>query len=298
MTTTDDWTYGAEHEWADWRRDAPLPPGYVLDTKDTTMVNSNGIAVDPKGVVYGYGGEIQSNPTRTIWQQVGEFVQLKQLLRAHGPAPTVNYRSNLHIHIRVPGLKDDLPTLRRLLDYNGRWLPVVLPIIEPIPRPTRTEYPNPEAYRGAMQRFTRRLRSHHYVVPPRQRENQLRAPTVEAFHLAEHVRFASRHITPRAAVNLRQLRETDTIEFRHWPGTLSTEQFRSALLWCQRYLMLAFADQSPETAALEWRRDHEALPFMPYRHDLEQRYRATKADGPPLAARRHAAARILEGTWE
>ncbi len=55
---TKGWTYGAEHEWADWPYETELPKDYGRDVRDDTMINSNGVAVDPRGNYYSWGGEI------------------------------------------------------------------------------------------------------------------------------------------------------------------------------------------------------------------------------------------------
>ena len=97
-------TYGCEHEFADWSVDSKLPEGCLWNHDDYTIVNSNGIANDPKGKLWRFGGEINTRPTSSIEEQCDILSQLKMLQ----PTPKINYRSNLHVHVRVPGLKNDL----------------------------------------------------------------------------------------------------------------------------------------------------------------------------------------------
>jgi hypothetical protein len=52
------WTYGAEHELGDWDQRKGLPYRHKMDVRDVTCMNSDGIAADPKGKLWPYGGEI------------------------------------------------------------------------------------------------------------------------------------------------------------------------------------------------------------------------------------------------
>ena len=53
-------------------------------------------------------------------------------------------------------------------------------------------------------------------------------------------------ITPRAGINLRQLFETKTLEFRHFPGTLDNDEMYSCLLWCREFMHAALTtDERP-----------------------------------------------------
>lgn len=273
------WTYGAEHELADIPRNAPLPAGWGWDVKDNTIVNSNGIANDPRGKLYGFGGEINTPPTDSI---AGQAEILNEIV-ARYPEAKCNYRSNLHFHIRVPGLKDDLPKLKRIAQYNRYWLPTVLVAVNPIPVPV----PTLEAWGGAMRRYRRRKRSHHTVLTATRTELMLCAPTVEDFFLAEVPRTAAGgkpmwHAQARAAVNLRQLLDTDTIEFRSAVGTLDPVLFTNAFQFWDNYLCCALSDWRSVDEINPWSmfRGSCAFPaFPPYQHDLEIRYRATCHDG-------------------
>jgi hypothetical protein len=269
------WTYGAEHELGDWDRRLPLPDGWNVDRRDVTIVNSNGIAADPKGVVYRYGGEFNTPPSNCIEQQLEHMRTIWRIW----PNACVNYRSNLHIHIRVPGLRDDLATLKRIAQFNYEWLPRVLPIIEPIPLPTGTG----AELAGATRRYRRRLVSHQTVVKDVRLEKQLCATTLEEFLGAECPMTPSGvvqwHLAPRHAINLRQLRETDTLEFRHFPGTLSTSQLYRAFTWCRDYLACALDGGDP-IKLWEAHYSFDQWPmFEPYVHWQEVRYRATCHDG-------------------
>jgi hypothetical protein len=267
-------TYGAELELVDWYLGTVLPDGCKWDRKDYTMVNSNGIANDPAGQLYRYGGEINTRPTSTIESQVNVF---SEVIRA--TTPTVNYRCNLHIHVGVPGLKDDLEGLKRLQLFIDRYMPFYYSAIEPIPEPRRDEYPEPEAFKGAMKRFRRRHESHQYMMPKERMNAMLAASTPKEFWQAEAVRSAARkpmwHLTKRCGINLRELfEESGTIEFRHFPGTLDSQEFHDSLLWCK--LFVEHGLNGKGCVIERYPIEKFCFPkFSPYIHELEVWYAYT-----------------------
>ncbi len=136
------WTYGVELEYGNCdRKIKDLPDGAKWNSLDNTCVSSTGIANDPQGKLYEFGGEINTRPTKTADEQVEHIAKVNKFLKDNGPAPIVNYRSNLHIHIRVPGLKDDLKALKKLLTYIHTFQEQAFAIVENIPVPDRNTLP-------------------------------------------------------------------------------------------------------------------------------------------------------------
>lgn len=271
------WTFGAELELSDWPRHAPLPwKGMGIDVRDVTMVNSDGVAVDPKGKLYPLGGEIQTAPSVT---PEGVADQLADIMQ-RWPETTVNYRSNLHVHVRVPGLREDLALLKQLQSYAHRWLPKVLPYIEPIPEPVSpAAWPDKAEYAGARKRYNRRKVSHQKLLSPERLAVQLAARTPEEFRDFEYIdrRTGKLHpaIHPRCCFNLRQLWETDTIEFRHFPGTTDPNKLAGAVEWCSVFLGLALDDSDPMFQAKMWADNNWMPRFEDYDHWLETGYQMT-----------------------
>lgn len=274
-------SYGCELEFADVDRFAKLPSGCAFDGKDHTVVNSNGVATDPRAETSVVGGEINVKPTNTIDEQV-EVID--QVIRSFD-AITVNYRCNLHIHVRVPGLKEDLDACKRLAKYIRANEKDAFRIIEPIPKPTAAEYPDQEALAGAMKRYKRRHRSHQYSVSENVYQAMLAATTTQEFYNA-HAPYSAKkqqycfHLKPRAAINLRPLWETghNTIEFRHFPGTLDLNCYRSCLTWCKLFLDAALND-GPTAQEIFDANPWMTFPkFEPYQHHLEKIYQLTSYD--------------------
>lgn len=280
MIDTYDWTYGAEHEWADWPLDRPLPPGYGMDRKDITIVNSNGVANDPKGRLYRFGGEINTPPTQSPRGQVECLEELKTLY----PEAQVNYRSNLHVHVRIPGLVARLARLKRIQWYVHQTLPTVLAQIEPLPRPEKKQYQAQGAYQGELRRWKRRRVSHQTLLTEKRLSKQLDVSTVDEFFRAEvPVSRQGRpmwHCQPRLCVNLRQLRETDTVEFRHFPGTLDPFELTTCVEWCRDFLVHALENEPVEYLLRMDAYQTGRFPAFPYYlHWREERYRRTVHDG-------------------
>lgn len=279
---TQGWTYGAEMEWADHPLDREPPEGYGRDTHDITIVNSNGIANDPRGKLYRFGGEFNTPPTDTIEEQVACMTRLKK----HYPEARINYRSNLHLHIRMPGLGSDLVLLKRVQKYIHAAMPSALLQIQPLPRPKISQFPTEEEHRGALRRWRRQRVSHQTLLTPKRLSGQLWATSLEDFYRAE-VPYTKNepfkplwHLQPRLCVNLRQHRETDTIEFRHFAGTMDEELLETSLRWCRDFLRCAL-DEQPIIHLLTdpaYRTDRFPQ-FQPYAHWMEKRYRATVHDG-------------------
>lgn len=278
-TNSETWQYGCEHELADWHQSIPLPYGFKTDERDVTMVNSNGIAVDPKRRLYHNGGEINTPPTGTI---EGQCQCLEEIIGLY-PDASVNYRSNLHIHIHVPGLAEDLRQLKRLQAYIHEQLPTVLELVEPIPKPTKQEFPIETHYKGAMRRYKRRKVSHHTFLTKERVAKQLTAKSPRQFHEfgvpLDKDKKPQWQCQPREAVSLRQLLQTNTIEFRHFPGTLDKQELLVCLAWCRDFLQMAFAQAELLPLYISHYACARFPQFPPYFHWIECRYRATCHDG-------------------
>lgn len=268
----DSFTYGVELEYADVSLDNRLPNGCSWNKKDYTIVNSSGVANDPLGKTWRFGGEINTRPTKKIGSQVNIIARINRML---DPKPAVNYRCNLHIHVGVPGLRDDLKNLKRLLEYVHKYQEQAFAIVEPIPKPLGEHYPS-YAFKDAMLRYRRRLVSHQYKVPEKNVKKIMNAKTPQEF-LDGHANVDKKgkllwFITPRAGINLRQLWETDTVEFRHFPGTINLEEIYCSLLWCKNFMENALINNKPpSTINLEMN-----FPlFSAYIHEIDLVWRKT-----------------------
>jgi len=275
---TDDWTYGAEIECADWRGD--LPKGCTRNTEDHTMVNSNGIAVDPTMRFYAYGGEINTRPTKSI---AGQINILREFVRMH-PEATINYRCNLHVHIGIPGLAESLPKLKRIqaAAHHPSYRKVLQHYLDPIPKPTRLEYSDEEHYKGALKRYRRRKVSHQYFLSEKRLRLQAEQENIDRwfdYAMVLHTKTGKPQpaISQRLSVNILSIREHGTVEFRHFPGTLNPKHLLSCFLWGYCWLKQVLIDKCEDAEAL-WNNEFQHLEFprfQPYNHWMETRYQQT-----------------------
>jgi Putative amidoligase enzyme len=269
-----DLTVGLELEWADVDRRIEIPETLgSWNHADNSIVNSDGHANDPKGV-YPFGGEINTRPTSTAGEQADIVRRLAEIL-----TPTINYRCNLHVHIGIPGLADDLIMLKQVASYLRSIEPFVYSVIEPIPKPRRSDYESDEAYKGARKRESRRYVSHQKSLDDARYEAMMKATTPTEFR---HEHFYAQadgsknfRSVPRTGMNLRSLWKHGTIEFRHFPGTDNPVEIESAASWCLAVIDAALNSLTPPDeiyASRVW-----AFPrFRRYRHTLELGYQSTK----------------------
>lgn len=266
-------TFGAEFEYGDIWRNRELPQGLSWNTKDYSVVSSTGIANDPRGLAYARGGEINSAPTDTIAEQLEFF---ERLLEADLD-PAVNHRTNLHLHVRVPGLSEDVTVLKKLLAYIDANQVEIYNAIEPIPVPFPQDYDSVEAFRGAQKRYKRRKVSHQYKVPEDRVQEALQAKTPEEFFDA-HSKLQgdgkrAYGLTTRAGINLLQLKETDTVEFRHFTNTLDVRKLASCFVWVAKFIPAAL-DNAPVSELLS-AYAYDFPEFAPFDYHMECGYAYT-----------------------
>jgi hypothetical protein len=116
------YTYGFEIEWGDVDRRIEIPEQLgSWEYAETDIVNLLGEhaykCCDPLGVEPPFGGEINTKPTKTWQEQVERIFELKAFFEEKGNTPTINCISHNHMHVRVPGLRNDIAALKRLTAY-------------------------------------------------------------------------------------------------------------------------------------------------------------------------------------
>ena len=117
-----DCTWGYEVEWGDIDRRLQVPAHLgSWEYAETDIVNIHEpfkyVACDPLGTDPYMGGEVNTKPTRTWQEQVDRVFELKQFFEDNGNKPSASCVNHGHVHIFVPGLKDDLDGLKRLVSY-------------------------------------------------------------------------------------------------------------------------------------------------------------------------------------
>ena len=146
-------------------------------------------------------------------------------------------------------------------------------MIEPIPKPDPSD-------KGAMKRYRRRKVSHQQKVPKDRVERALQATTFDEF-FAAHAPTSKEGkpvwaLTTRAGINLLQLKETGTIEFRHFTCTKSGMELLDCFCWVHQFFYCALDGGNP--VELFKSQPWTFPPFQPYDHDMELGYQYTNFD--------------------
>ena len=124
MYNEKEFTWGAEIEWGDIPRNIEIPE-YLgkWEYAETDIVNIRDpykfIATDPLGLNPPVGGEINMRPTKTIEEAVDKIISLKTYFEDRGYYPSTSCVNHGHIHVFVPGLKEDVNSLKKLTKYIG-----------------------------------------------------------------------------------------------------------------------------------------------------------------------------------
>jgi hypothetical protein len=117
-----DFTWGYEIEWGDIDRRIDIPQHLgSWEYAETDIVNIHPPfqykACDPLGTAPYMGGEVNTKPTKTWMQQVERILEIKALFEANGNTPSASCVNHGHLHVFVPGLKDDIESLKKLTSY-------------------------------------------------------------------------------------------------------------------------------------------------------------------------------------
>jgi len=117
-----DCTWGYEIEWGDIDRRLTVPAHLgKWEHAETDIVNIHEpfkyVACDPLGTEPYMGGEINTLPTKTWQEQVDRILEVKQFFIDNGNKPSASCVNHGHVHVFVPGLKEDVGGLKRLIAY-------------------------------------------------------------------------------------------------------------------------------------------------------------------------------------
>jgi hypothetical protein len=224
---------GLELELPDIDTSIPIPSKIgKYDMEDFTIVNNNGLANDPKKKYILIGSEVNMTPTETVDEMIENIQELYSLVETK-----TNYKSNLHVHISVPGLAQDYKKLKKLISYTFEFGGYIMSQIDPLPTPTSEEM---------KKRIQHLKKSHQYEYPKSYQERILNGTTWEEIRDAHQpIKNGRRltHLVKRCGINIRSLWDNGTVEFRHFFGTDNIEQYRDAIEWCKLYIDNAIGDQ-------------------------------------------------------
>ena len=118
-------TWGYEIEWGDIDRRLEIPAHLgKWEYAETDIVNIRDpykyFACDPLGLEPPFGGEINTRPTKTWQEQVYRIMQIYEFFIESGNQPSASCVNHGHLHVFVPGLKNDIDALKKLTKYIRR----------------------------------------------------------------------------------------------------------------------------------------------------------------------------------
>lgn len=117
-----DFTWGYEVEWGDIDRRLQVPAHLgKWEYAETDIVNIHEPfqykACDPLGTDPYMGGEINVLPTKTWGEQVDRIMDLHKFFVDAGNKPSASCVNHGHLHVYVPGLRNDIAGLKKLIAY-------------------------------------------------------------------------------------------------------------------------------------------------------------------------------------
>ena len=273
-------TLGCELELADVDTTKPIPKNLgVWDYEDYTIANSSGIGNDPKKKLVRWGGEINTAPTHSVEEQLSIVESIYSLF----PEASINYTCNLHIHAGILGLVDNIEVLRKVVSYFYKYQEEIFQITEKLIPPTREEYPDPLAFKGAMKRYRRRKVSHQKKIDKR---------LLECFYKHSNPKDIWDCFVPkrpngipcynpsRPGINVFQLFRIGTIEFRHFSMTFDLELFGNCLKWVKEIVYTALTDEKVPYQIWKELGEPEFPPFQPYDYKIDRIFQLTKFSLP------------------
>lgn len=233
------WTYGHELEMGDVPRSLH-PPKELGEWEycETCSINRlppyAGLASDPLGIDPPVGGEINTVPTRGWQKQVDRVVSIIDFYREAGHPPTISCVNDTHVHIRVPGLRDDVESLKRLTRYIQANQHAAIRLVH------RFEYH--ETMKGTHQAVPYLKLGGGTPMPDWMADNIVeKAGSFEDFiQLQCRGKAGDLKARPsmpiRYAINTYCMKHIDTIEFRIFRATLDRKQLESCYRFVESFM--------------------------------------------------------------
>lgn len=267
--SSDQFTYGIELEAIDfdWGTKRACPDGAYISS-ELAVVNSDGYAFRVGETTK--GGELNTNPTATIPEQVEMVKEFNRLY----PEAKPQHRLKFQTHVGVPGLANDVEGLKRLAEYTF-WN-----VEKFYDRHFNfTCKPVCQQYGREGAKWYRYISYDRSVMPWWRFEQVMQAKTADEFwrnymldKKGEYKPMQAR----RYGVNMLMLKRQGTVEFRHFFPTTDPHHVASCLEYSQKYLVAALRTGEPLDRILD-RHDQWVFPPEPeFDPEMEQAFRATR----------------------
>lgn len=238
-------TYGYEIEWGDIDRRLPIPEELgTWDNSETDILNLYPpfelVATDPLGIEPYMGGEINTKPTKTWEEQVERISSIKKLFTDAGNTPSSSCVNEGHIHIHVPGLKDDIEGLKRLIKYIHYNQEDTIEHCGKF-----EEYPDMKGSKNAKSYLK-------YDIGRKMPEYMVNNILTKSTDFPSFIKMqcagkngVSMGRPFRYAINTYCLKHTDTIEFRCFRSTTKENELISKFKFVEEFIFSALNDGKP-----------------------------------------------------
>jgi hypothetical protein len=269
-------TWGYELELGDVKRDTKIPDHLGMwEYCETDVINQlppyRGLACDPLGIDPPVGGEINTKPTKTWKEQVDKISQILDLFKT----PTASCISNGHVHVHVPGLKDDLESLKRLVRYikNNQFNTIknchrfkIYPEMVDLVKSWKT-LKNAEYMEASYL-----MNDSGLPIPESLLTSLRRASTTDDFFM----KFPTDHFGNvfRYAINIYNLRRINTIEFRCFRNSIDLNEITNSFKFVEQFINAAL-NNGPSVEEILTTSDYHFAKFE-YNHEMYQAWRDTK----------------------
>lgn len=257
----EDFTYGFEIEWGDISRDVRIPERLgSWDYSECDIINLHEpyryIAADPLGIEPPVGGEINTKPTRTWQEQIDRIMEIQQIFLDVGDKPTSNCLSHSHVHVRVPGLTDDINALKRLIRYIRRNQELTV---------ERCHQFKPHKHMKGLKNCTNYMKFDGGRLMP-----EWMCDNIETL-ATDFDSFIKLHAAGkdgvsmgrpfRYAINTYSLKHMDTIEFRLFRSTTKREELESVFRFVELFIDAALND-GPDVEEILETHEFQFPPFV------------------------------------
>ncbi len=246
--TTNNFTFGMELELGDIDKRTHIPltlgawegkyiDGYHIGREEdilNILGSSAGVAVDPNAKMTVMGGEINVAPTLTA---KGQFNRVMEIFN-HFPHPTITHLQNFHCHVHVPKANEDLALLQKIavyIEYNQEAF-VQATVLDSFDISSFQNF-------SSFNVFTKDVITHSRFIPLETFSGIRNADTIEnALEELDHSCFGWDGAgefydlkTSRAAINLKNLMNNKTIEFRSFRASMNPIHIYSELRAVERF---------------------------------------------------------------
>lgn len=214
---------GFELELSDIDTAKVLPDGALYCYEDATIVNSNGQGNDPLKQVVSKGSEVTSKICDSLEQAIEHFEEIVGTF----PEATVNYRSNLHIHISDPLI--GMHNFKEFAEYVYRNQKTLLEFCN---IDILTSSDPLEVLRHEHSQLSRFNELEKSILDNIISLEEVNKDTVEQV-MVDTSRYYQLN---RLGINFRQLTKLGTVEFRCFNGTLLSSEFKTAIELCISFI--------------------------------------------------------------